>query len=121
MTLIQFLNSNTRNAWVTYPGVASLYVRKGQLYIGDRKVDNVLTIASIEIAQTNQGTFTKLINMLRNNYPGMTIYVENVLNPQFDSVLRRLSFCKDYNNGGIMSRCWFLPAEEEEAEDEERC
>lgn len=118
MTLIEFLNHKVRNAWVTYPGIASLYVRNGSVYIGDKIVDNVFTIASIEARTTNRGTFTKLIHMLRDNYPGMTIYIENVLNPQFNHVLERLDFCRDYNRGSIGPQSWFLPGEEEEAEEE---
>lgn len=91
--LHQFLNSNTRNLWITSPGI-SVYVRKGRHYLGtDKKISKTLDIANITIKPAGMGKFTRW-------YPGIrqiciafdldAVYFENVLNSRFAMTLEKM-------------------------------
>lgn len=82
------------NAWVREPGFESLYVRFGQRYIGNVKLDAVLDIANATTIKKGKGTFTNLIHRLRKEYPDVTLYVECVINQFLQDKLLRLGFTK---------------------------
>lgn len=86
-TLNEFLAASgwPNNSYLDEPGFASLYVRKGTLYVVLDAVpywcSNVLTIASVDAEDPGNGTFTKLVERLVEK--GLAVYVENVHNPRF--------------------------------------
>lgn len=92
-----FINES---AWVNEPKFEGLYVRYGSRAIlgyqsGFQPIYNdVLDIANVEVEERYQrtGVFTALVVRLRETYPGMHLYVENVLNPEFRPLLFRLGF-----------------------------
>ena len=96
--LKQFLKSNCRNAYISEPGFAHLYVRHGQRYINGKLYQNVFDIANVEVRNKGKGTFSKFVEKLRNNYPDMILYVECVLNPRFGGRLLQLDFKQHENN-----------------------
>lgn len=77
------------------PGFDSLYVRKGpRLFHDVGMVHRVLDLASICVVSTQRGKglFTSLVTSLRTEYPELTLYVENVLNPRFAAYLPKIGF-----------------------------
>ena len=90
-TLDEFIQSLDRNAYVKEPGFESLYVRHAVHLIG-RKLEKTLDIANVTAKHPGKGTFTKLVERLRHDYPGMSIFVESVLNERFVEMLPRLGF-----------------------------
>src|ERR1043166_2316633 len=96
-TLDELLQSDwMTNAWITYPGFASLYVRKcivqarinGRLY----KVNDVITIANAVAKEPGKGAFTALVHDLV--YRGFAVHVENVLTERFAAGLLRMGFLR---------------------------
>lgn len=85
--------------WVLEPKFADLYVRYGGRVIAESyqqeptPYKDVLDIANVTVEREYRGTgvFTALIARLRQTYPGMHLYVENVA-PEFKSRLLRIGF-----------------------------
>ncbi len=99
-TLKEFLEGVQRNAYITYPGFASLYVRHTQRF-GFETLD----VANLTAKQPGRGSFTRLIKHVRKTYPRMGIYVECVLNDRFEVKLLAMGFARcDVG----MSACFFL-------------
>ena len=94
------------NSYVIEQGFASLYVRLTTRYIHHRTYDPVLDIANVESEQPGKGTFTKLIERLRREYPHLGLYVESVLNVGFRGKLLSLGF--EYVGPHTDSPCYFL-------------
>jgi len=99
-TLRTFLNGARRNAYVTYPGFASLYVRHTQRF-GFETLD----VANLEAKQPGRGAFTRLVKHVRKTYPRMGIYVECVMNERFEVKLAAMGFARC--DAG-MSVCFYL-------------
>jgi hypothetical protein len=73
--------------------------------IGNHLVPTI-DLASAEASNPGHGAFTKLVARLRQDYPSMAIYAENVLNPRFATTLvEKLGFHKDPRVG----LCFYLP------------
>lgn len=102
MTLDEWLNLPlprwSSNAYVAYPGIGVLYVRKSQRCVGYKPsihIPAVLTqcidIATVEVDEERRGRghFTNLIKYLHGSY---NIYVENVMNERLARFLERSGF-----------------------------
>lgn len=86
------LSAWTRNLHLKQPGFKLFYVRIGSRVINHKMMENVLALANIEADKYGQGTFKKLIAHLRQTYPDLNLYVENVLQQQFVDGLLRIGF-----------------------------
>lgn len=97
MNLDQFIQqaqngSPIKNAHIHEPGFSHLYVRYTRRYLDNKVCAPVLDIAAIEAQKKGKQAFTNLVNRIRNTYPQLYIYVENVLNPRFKNKLIKLGF-----------------------------
>jgi hypothetical protein len=96
MTLDEFIQ-NTKffpnSAWVKEIGFSGLYVRKTQRVLDGMLYNNVLDLANISASKPGNGAFTKLVERLCKEYPHLTLYVENVMEPErFGRKLIELGF-----------------------------
>lgn len=82
------------NAHVVEPGFESLYVRFNLRYVSGRVRGPVLDLASITAKHPGQGAFKALVARIRTRYPGLDIYVENVLSPRFAAGLAAMGFAR---------------------------
>lgn len=94
-TLDQFLATSwPKNAYIEYPGLRSLYVRKGSFGVVHEGVfyrcHNGLTIASVEAEVPGAGAFTRLVEDLVVR--GMAVYVRNCHNERLYAKLVRDGF-----------------------------
>jgi len=78
--------------YVEEPGFEHLYVRFGKTYIEGQWYQRILTIANVQAEEPGQGTFTKFIQRIKQDWPDVGIYVECVLNPRFAAWLVRNGF-----------------------------
>jgi len=69
---------------------ASVYIRIGTRYVAGETVRTV-QIASISVEDRRKGTFTRLVQTIRE-LTDMPIYIENVLDPAFADALIRKGF-----------------------------
>ena len=79
-------------AYVEEPGFNSLYVRLSGRLIDDELLFPVFDVASVEVREKGQGTFTRRIRQVREKYPNLPIYVESVVNGRFAKYLERIGF-----------------------------
>ena len=93
LTLDAFLSktSHTRNAYVTFPGMKSLYVRVGP-YRVNTEVMSTIQIANVEASEPGSGAFSRLVDHLVYGYPDLTIVVENVHSDILAAILDRMEF-----------------------------
>lgn len=92
-TLDVFLTSSyPRNSYVNFPGMDSLYVRKGGYLINDKIVQSTIQIASVESSHPGDGAFRKLIDYLRFQYSDMVIVVECVHSDLLAEILVHFGF-----------------------------
>lgn len=93
-TLDSFLasTSHPRNSYVSFPGMKSLYVRRGGYLINDKIVESTVQIASVESSKAGNGAFRKLIDHLESQYSDMTIVVECVHSDLLAEILIHLGF-----------------------------
>jgi hypothetical protein len=87
--------SQFRNSWVREPGFADLYVR-----LIPRNVAGIervfLDLANMTAKKPGSGTLTRLVARLRVDYPDLSLYVENALNPRLPAMLvNKLGFKQD--------------------------
>ena len=86
------LSEVSKNSWVEEPGFDALYVRISRRILEGSTLKKTLDIATVEASCPGEGTFTKLVERLKETYPELPIYVENVLNARFVGLLTRLGF-----------------------------
>lgn len=93
-TLDNFLISTSYpwNAYVSFPGMKSLYVRRGGYPINDQIAQSTIQIASVESSKPGNGAFRKLIDHLESRYSEMTIVVECVHSDLLAEILIHLGF-----------------------------
>ena len=93
-TLDIFLSSTSYpwNAYVSFPGIERLYVRRGRYLINDKIVQSTIQIASVESNEPGNGAFRKLIDHLESQYSDMTIVVERVNSDLLAEILIHLGF-----------------------------
>lgn len=97
MNLDQFIQqaqsgSPIKNAHIHEPEFSHLYVRYTRRYLDKKVCAPVLDIAAIEAKKKGKQAFTNLVTRIRQTYPQLYIYVENVLNPRFKLKLITLGF-----------------------------
>lgn len=83
------------NSYVREPGFQNLYVRylkRRYIHTHAAYAENVLDLANMNATTPGSGAFTTLVERLRKDYPEMSLYVENVLNPRFGEKLLRMGF-----------------------------
>ena len=102
-TLDEFLaqgkNAWPKNSWVKEPGFKNLYVRISKRSLEGR-LRPMIDLADITASRPGKGTFTRLVERLRVQYPMMGIYVESVLEPRFAVMLvNRLGFKANLTDG----------------------
>lgn len=98
-SLDAFITTSTpgycKNAYVEFPGLTTLYVRRGSRYIAGKYSFPVLDIAAVEAEVPGKKAFTNLVNHLRENHPELWIFVECVNNPRFAAKLPFMGFIRD--------------------------
>lgn len=82
-----------RNSHVSAYGFASMYVRMTKRWIEGDLFEPVLDLAAIEARHPGQGSFTKLIPKLRQEYPALNIFVEQT-HERFGAHLLKMGFSK---------------------------
>jgi hypothetical protein len=81
----------SKNAYVDFPGFDALYVRVTSRYIRGEWYDAV-DLANLNATKPGNGAFTALFEHLKQHYPNLGIYVENVQIKRFAQGLLRLGF-----------------------------
>jgi len=97
-----------KNSYVQELGFRELYVRMTTRYINDERLAPVLDIAKAMASKPGKGAFTKLLARLREQYPTLHIFAEQVLNDRFALRLEKLGFTK--LNPNIHGESYFLKA-----------
>ncbi len=95
--LEQFMQSPLRNKWLEDDNI-KVYVRKSQRNIGQNKLYSFLDLASFEVVEQNKGTFTNFLTELLRRYPNVNLYVESILNPKVESILKKFNFVYHTND-----------------------
>lgn len=114
-SLEEFINSSLRNSYVTFTSskgyTLESYVRKSFRILNGRKYDKVLDLANINVVddaivlkminknESMAGTgayreFDQLMLKLAKQYKFDAIFVEQVLNPQLLTVLKRWGYTR---------------------------
>jgi hypothetical protein len=93
MRILDFFESDMRNAWIEHGG-QSLYLRKALHWIGGPEHLRMIDIANVETPEKKQGKGRFKQNLavitgeaLTRGYDG--IYIENVLSDRFAEYFRR--------------------------------
>jgi hypothetical protein len=90
------------NLYVRQRGFKHLYVRMNPRWWNNVWQDPTLDLANFEVRQPGKGVFTALVADLRQRYPALTLYVESVLNPRFQTKLIALGFTRTEGNSFIL-------------------
>jgi hypothetical protein len=98
---------NNNRAHLDQPGFSTLYVRYGERFIEGRRMKDFLDLASIEAVDPGRGAFKELVRTITENYPRISLYVENVLLEQFRAGLLRLGF-KRVPTSHPESPCYYM-------------
>jgi len=105
------MESGFRNHHLNEPGFSTLYVRKGRIYIGEKKI-NCIQIASVEALKTGQGLFKELIKRIEKY--NLSIYIENACE-QLGNGLPKMGFKLVSHDG--FSGCWLKETNKVSPED----
>ena len=97
----------TPNLWVKEKGFKGLYVRMTGRYFRQGLFDPTLDLANFEVTHPGTGTFTRLVERLRRQYPHITLHVETVFSDRFCDGLLRMGFMP------AQHRCFVLFPEKE--------
>lgn len=75
--LQRFLQSHRRNEWLMMKDM-EIYLRKGLRWLGNEKIDSVITVANINVRADKRGTgvFTRFLDTIEDL--GMTVWVESI-------------------------------------------
>lgn len=88
----QGLAGSRLNLWVEEPGFKSLYVRIGPKSINGIIYPHVLDLANAEVQKQQTGTMTNRIRKIRQDFPTLPIYAENVMVYEFGMSLLKMGF-----------------------------
>lgn len=105
----QALTGAPQRLHVKRPGFNTLYVRITERQLLGRSWKPVLDLSSADATKPGKGAFKKLLAHLKEKYPTLPLYAENVLNPRLAEGLRKRGFI---DLGPEGSPCMFLPPEE---------
>ena len=72
----------------------ALYVRISTRFVRKERIEPILDLANVQVAKPGTRVFTRLIARLCIDYPGLSLYVESVLEPRFGEYLGRIGFEK---------------------------
>ena len=115
MNLREFIEDSRKRTYpsrahLNEPGfrlpVGALYVRYTRRYILGEMKYPVLDLATVEAEKKGHGTWTRLIDRIRSEYPELHIFVESVLNERFVKKLESMGF---QNLGPDGTPCFYLP------------
>lgn len=113
----QALTGHPQRLHVKQPGFSTLYVRITQRTVLGRTWKPVLDLSSADATHPGKGAFKKLLSHLKEKYPTLPLYAENVLNEKLVVGLRKRGFI---DLGPEGSPCMFLPPEEHHDQEERR-
>lgn len=87
-----FLKSDIRNIWVQNDSM-KIYIRKSKRYVNNEIFD-FFDIASVEVNEEYQGNgfFTYFIKTFLNKYTDKNVYVESIINPAIEHILKKFNF-----------------------------
>lgn len=119
MTLDEFIQEGTvrviehniaSRAHIKEPAFDTLYLRVTRHYIDGVPYKPVLDIADVAIREDRRGrgVFTDFLDRIRDQYPGLHLYVENVFEVRFQKHLERYGFA--VVEPRQETPCYFLPA-----------
>lgn len=92
-----FLESSQRNLWIGND-LIKIYIRKSKRNFKGQLLD-FFDFASIEVEETGQGLFTKILNKFEEIYPDKNIFIESVLTKRFaDYIKNKLGFEEPEDN-----------------------
>jgi hypothetical protein len=94
------------NAYVRFPGFATLYVRFTKRYLLGKMQSPVLDLANMVAKKPGKGAFTALFEHIRTAYPEVWIYVECVQTPRFERKLEDMGFKKSDHSS--LSACFYM-------------
>jgi hypothetical protein len=82
------------SSYVTAEGFRSCYMRYGSRFIPSLSVvaQDVITIANVAVDVPNQGTFTKFVSKLQEEFPWHILLVESIQNSQLVQMLLKRKF-----------------------------
>lgn len=91
-------------------GFDTLYVRVTRHFVGGIAYRPVLDIADVTVREDwrGRGIFTDFLDRVRDQYPALHLYVENVMEPRFQKHLERYGFA--VVEPRLDPPCYFLPA-----------
>jgi len=97
-------------AHIKEPDFVTLYLRVTRHYVNGVPYKPVLDIADVNVREDRRGRgiFTDLLDRIREAYPTLHLYVENVMEPRFQNHLERYGFV--VVEPRLDPPCYFLPA-----------
>jgi hypothetical protein len=100
-------------AHIKEPNFAGLYVRLTRRYIDGAAYRPVLDIADVNVREAcrGRGVFTAFLDRVRDRYPTLHLFVENVMEERFQKHLERYGFT--VVEPRLDPPCYFLPATKE--------
>ena len=87
-----FLLLKKRNTWIQTDHI-NIYIRNSKRYVNNDVLD-FFDIANIEVYEEyqNNGYFTKFIEKFLKKYHEKNIYVESIINPVIEHILKKFNF-----------------------------
>jgi len=110
-SLVRVTEQNVASrAHIKEPNFDTLYVRLTRHYIDGVAYRPVLDIADVNVRenQRGRGIFTDFLDRVREQYPVLHLYVENVMEARFQKHLERYGFA--VVEPRLDPPCYFLPA-----------
>jgi hypothetical protein len=119
MTLDEFIrDGSTRLAatglasrlHITEPDFNVLYVRITRRHVNGAEYRPVLDVADVNVRgdRRGRGVFTTFLDRVRDQYPALHLFVENVIEERFQKHLERYGFV--VVEPRLDPPCYFLPA-----------
>jgi hypothetical protein len=85
------LSTDYNTGWIIEEGFKSFYVRYRD-YFMDNKTSKCLDLIKLEAINPGAGAFSNLFYKIREQYPDLNIYIENVFVEYFRKKLLRIGF-----------------------------
>lgn len=102
--LLLFLGGKRTNQYIRDDAM-SIYIRKSRRLI-DGEMIQFLDLANIQIEDDyqNKGIYSNLMKKIVEKYPDYNIFIENILNPHTEPILKKLGF--KYTDS--VDRCMYM-------------